>query len=60
MDGSHSYCRIFKAEADRLFPAPPQDWIAGLEIRLRPPVQTRAAYLARFDQILGEMDAGQG
>lgn len=49
-----------KTEADRLFPVPPQDWIAALEIRLRPPVETRAAYLARFDQILCEMDAAQG
>lgn len=49
-----------KAEADRLFPVPGQEWIAGLEIRLRPPVETRAAYLERFNQILRDMDAGQG
>ena len=40
------------AEAARLFPVPPGIGIEGLEIRLRPPSETRAAYLARFAELL--------
>ena len=40
------------AEAARLFPVPAGIRIEGLEIRLRPPSDTRAAYLARFAELL--------
>lgn len=40
------------AEAARLFPVPAGIGIEGLEIRLRPPSDTRAAYLARFAELL--------
>ena len=40
------------AEAARLFPVPAGIRIEGLEIRLRPPSETRAAYLARFAELL--------
>ncbi|KGJ09443.1 HD domain-containing protein [Paracoccus sphaerophysae] len=40
------------AEAVRLFPVPAGIGIEGLEIRLRPPSDTRAAYLARFAELL--------
>ena len=40
------------AEAARLFPVPAGIGIEGLEIRLRPPSETRAAYLARFAELL--------
>lgn len=46
------------AEARRLFPVPslaaPQDW----QITLRPPAETRAAYLARFAELIALMDRG--
>lgn len=45
-----------RAEADRLFPVPDLDLLEGLEIRLRPPRETREAYLARFDELLTEID----
>ena len=40
------------AEAARLFPVPAGIGIEGVEIRLRPPSETRAAYLARFAELL--------
>jgi 5'-deoxynucleotidase YfbR-like HD superfamily hydrolase len=39
-------------EADRFFGAPDFGVIRGLEIRLRPPVEVRAAYLARHAALL--------
>ncbi|WJS84965.1 HD family hydrolase [Paracoccus sp. TOH] len=45
-----------RAEADRLFPAPEPELLQGLEIRLRPPLETRNAYLARFNALIEEMD----
>lgn len=45
-----------RSEADRLFPVSQAEWVEGLEIRLRPPVETRTAFLQRFDQIIEEMD----
>lgn len=45
-----------QSEANRLFPVPQAETVAGLEIRLRPPVETRIAYLRRFDQLIAEMD----
>ncbi|WP_347267062.1 HD family hydrolase [Paracoccus sp. (in: a-proteobacteria)] len=47
-----------RPEADRLFPVPDPQILRGLEIRLRPPTETRHAYLARFAAIIAEMDAG--
>ena len=44
------------AEADRLFPLPRGVDTAGLKIRLRPPVETRAAYLARFADLMAGAD----
>jgi 5'-deoxynucleotidase YfbR-like HD superfamily hydrolase len=40
-----------RAEADKLFGAPKPDVLAGLTIRLRPPAQVRADFLARFAQL---------
>jgi 5'-deoxynucleotidase YfbR-like HD superfamily hydrolase len=40
------------AEADRFFGKPDRTVIDGLEIRLRPPVEVRAAYTARHDELL--------
>lgn len=45
-----------RAEADRLFPVPEPEILEGLEIRLRPPLETRNAYLLRFSEIMAEMD----
>ena len=45
-----------RAEADRLFPVPKDELLQGLEIRLRPPRETRADYLARFDQLIVKID----
>ncbi|MDQ7776020.1 HD domain-containing protein [Paracoccus aminovorans] len=45
-----------RTEADRLFPVHDPGLLQGLEIRLRPPRETRAAYLARFDELLAEID----
>ncbi|RID89868.1 HD family hydrolase [Gemmobacter lutimaris] len=44
-------------EADRLFGRPPHALIPDLSIRLRPPVQVRADYTARHQQLLAEIDA---
>ena len=41
-----------RAEADRFFGAPEDRVIAGLEIRIRPPVEVRADYLARHAALL--------
>ena len=46
-----------RSEADRLFPVPDPGLLQGLEIRLRPPRETRNAYLARFSALMAEMDA---
>ena len=40
------------AEADRLFGRPPDGVLAGLEIRLRPPMEARAAFLARHAELM--------
>ncbi|WP_017999105.1 HD family hydrolase [Paracoccus sp. N5] len=48
-----------RAEADRLFPVPDPGLLQGLEIRLRPPRETRAAYLARFDELIAETDRAE-
>ena len=40
------------AEADRLFGRPPEGVVAGLAIRLRPPMEARAAYLARHAALM--------
>ncbi|WP_449044401.1 HD domain-containing protein [Paracoccus versutus] len=45
-----------RAEADRLFPAPRPELLQGLEIRLRPPLETRNAFLSRFTQLIAEID----
>lgn len=49
-----------QAEADRLFPVPRGELIEGLEIRLRPPMETRAAYIEKFDQLIGVIDSSRG
>ncbi len=46
-----------RVEADRLFPIPDAKLLQGLEIRLRPPREVRADYLARFDALIAEIDA---
>ena len=43
------------AEADRFFGKPDPSILEGLSLTLRPPVETRAAYLARHAALLGEM-----
>jgi 5'-deoxynucleotidase YfbR-like HD superfamily hydrolase len=40
-------------EADRIFGRPPEGVLAGLEIRLRPPRDARAAFLARHAELVG-------
>lgn len=44
------------AEAQRLFPLPEGARAEGFVIRLRPPAQTRAAYLDRFQTLIAQMD----
>jgi uncharacterized protein len=39
-------------EADRLFGRPRSDLLAGLEIRLRPPVEVRGAFVARHEALV--------
>ncbi|WP_108500812.1 HD domain-containing protein [Paracoccus indicus] len=46
------------AEARRLFPVPASASLQGWQIELRPPAQTRAAYLARFAELMDLMDSG--
>ncbi len=41
-----------KVEADKLFGAPDQIWIRGLEIRLRPPAVVRGDFVARHAELL--------
>ena len=48
-----------QAEADRLFPVTAPDWMQELEIRLRPPVETRLAYISRFDALIALIDGAQ-
>ena len=48
-----------EAEADRLFPRPEPALIAGLDIQLRPPVEVRAAFLARHHDLGRQMAAGR-
>ncbi len=43
------------AEADRFFGKPAPALLDGLALSLRPPVETRAAYLARHHALLAEM-----
>ena len=43
-----------RVEADRFFGAPDAALVRGLEIRLRPPVEARSAYLARHARLLAE------
>ncbi|GLK66223.1 hypothetical protein GCM10017635_37000 [Paracoccus kondratievae] len=45
-----------RAEADRLFPVPQPEIVQGLEIRLRPPLETRNAFLRRFSELITELD----
>ncbi|MTH78235.1 YfbR-like 5'-deoxynucleotidase [Paracoccus aestuariivivens] len=45
-----------RAEADKLFPVPAEDLIDGLEIRLRPPIETRNAFVERFGELIAEID----
>lgn len=44
------------AEADRLFPLPAGARAEGLAIRLRPPAETRAAFLDRFAALMARLD----
>lgn len=44
------------AEADRLFPLPSGTTTEGLAIRLRPPAETRAAFLDRFAALMARLD----
>lgn len=44
------------AEADRLFPLPAGVTTEGLRIRLRPPVETRTAFLDRFAALMARLD----
>ncbi len=43
-------------EADRLFPVMDSDLPEGLSIRLRPPAETREAFLERYSDIIKLMD----
>ena len=49
---------VSPAEANRLFGRPHPALTQGLEIRLQPPAQVRADYLARHAALLAAMDAG--
>ncbi|SCY25144.1 HD domain-containing protein [Paracoccus tibetensis] len=46
-----------EAEARRLFPVPTEHLLAKLSIRLRPPAETRSAYLERFALLMAQIDA---
>ncbi|CAA9391739.1 MAG: COG1896: Predicted hydrolases of HD superfamily [uncultured Rubellimicrobium sp.] len=39
-------------EADRLFGRPDEEVVTGLELRLRPPLESRAAFLARHAELM--------
>jgi hypothetical protein len=41
------------AEADRFFGRPPDGVVGGLALRLRPPAESRAAFLARHAELVG-------
>lgn len=43
-------------EADRLFPTPKPDLLDGLDIRLRPPSETRADFLGRYEALIAQID----
>lgn len=43
-------------EASRLFPIADDELLGSLEIKLRPPGETRAAYIRQFDSIIADMD----
>lgn len=45
-----------EAEADKLFGKPAPEVIRGLEIRLRPPAEVRADYVASVSQLLAACD----
>lgn len=45
-----------RVEADRFFGHPAAEVVGGLEIRLRPPAEVRAAYTARHRHLLGDPD----
>ena len=44
-----------EAEADKFFGKPKPELITDLHITLRPPVEVRAAYVARVEAMLGQM-----
>lgn len=44
------------SEADRFFGHPPQSALDGLQIRLRPPVEVRAAFTARHTELIAALD----
>ena len=46
-----------KDEADRLFGRPEAFVVSGLSIQLRPPVEVRAAFVARHEDLLSAMSA---
>ena len=45
-----------EAEANKFFGKPAPDMIGDLKLLLRPPRETRAAYTARHDELLAEID----
>lgn len=45
-----------EAEADKLFGRPGPDMVTRLEIRLRPPAEARADYVARVARLLADCD----
>lgn len=47
-----------ESEARRLFPVPASTDLGDWQIALRPPAQTRAAYLERFAELIAQMDRG--
>lgn len=44
-----------RSEADRIFGAPPEALVRTLVLRLRPPVEVRADYVARHAALMAEM-----
>jgi 5'-deoxynucleotidase YfbR-like HD superfamily hydrolase len=46
-----------QAEADRFFGRPDPATVTGLSVRLRPPAEARAAFLARHAALMAERDA---
>jgi 5'-deoxynucleotidase YfbR-like HD superfamily hydrolase len=43
-------------EADRLFGRPPGELVAGLKLRLRPPAESRAAFLDRHGRLMALLE----